>query len=56
MKVKNASKYNLEAFIAALYLIEVNRYFHLKGYIQGYWFSNERKQKGAVELAKILNA
>ncbi len=51
--VKN-EKYNLEAFWTSLYLTEINRYQHLKGYYQGYYTKDPKKVKGAAELAKIL--
>lgn len=49
-------KYNLQAYLYALVMIEYNRYYHIKGYIEGYWFADERKQKGAAELAALLNS
>lgn len=50
-----SEKYNWEAFWAALYLTEINRYFHIKGYIQGYWYRDVRKREGAAALAKVLD-
>jgi len=49
-----SKKYDMEAFWASLYLTEVNRYWHIKGYIKGYWGSDERKRQGAMELARVL--
>lgn len=49
-----SDKYNWEAFWASLYLTEINRYWHIKGYIQGYWTKDKRKQDGAKELWSVL--
>lgn len=49
-----SDKYNFEAFRAALYLTEVNRWFHLKGYFKGYFNKDKRKHEGAARLAQVL--
>ncbi|SFC05141.1 Glycosyl transferase family 2 [Flexibacter flexilis DSM 6793] len=51
-----SDKYNFQVFLASLYLTEISRLTHMKGYIQGYWYSPEFRKQEAKKLQAILNA
>jgi hypothetical protein len=50
-----SDKYNFSAFLAALYMVEQSRFYHMKGYIRGYWFSNELRTREGIKLQERLN-
>jgi glycosyltransferase involved in cell wall biosynthesis len=50
-----SDKYDFGAFLAALYMVEQSRFYHMKGYIRGYWFSNELRTREGIKLQERLN-
>jgi glycosyltransferase involved in cell wall biosynthesis len=53
LKLRSA-KYNLKALLYSFYLIELSRWYYLRGYIKGYFFSPSIKKQESNRLKEML--
>ena len=51
-----SDKYNIRVFLYSFYLMELTRYYYLKGFYKGYIKSPAFRKKAALELSKRFSA